>query len=160
MKTRLSIVVVLALAAVLLVSGSTGAQQGYTQYLPLFGNNFCTPKVSAYVSADRPVVRVGETMTVTGAIVNECAPLVGEPYFTIRTDRAGILAPTTPGVDGHYDVPVGAYRTLTLTLSAVGVGSVLITGGMIYETVNDFYPPGLYFAPVAARPIEVRVMSP
>ena len=169
MKTKLlSLVVLLAVVgASLVIAGVAGAEQpsagahppsyGFAAYLPLLTND-CTPKVTAYISVDRPVVRVGEEMTLTGAIVNECSPLVGEPGFTAYPQPSGVLSQTTPMAVGLYAVGIGEYRVLTLTLRAVGKGQVTINAGMSFETVTNDNPPAYYWSSVSAQPIVVRVL--
>ena len=161
MKTKLSIAMLLTVISLAFIAaGVTGARQsdsGFTVYLPIV-RSFCTPKVTAYVSASSPVVRVGEDITLTGAIVNECAQLVGQPGFGVSFEPSGIFSPTMPAVYSNYDIHIGEYRTLTLTLQAVSAGQVTISGGMRYETVNDGTPPGFYWDVVIARPIVVRVL--
>ena len=176
MKTKLlSLVVLLTVVGVsLVVAGVAGAEHpsagaerpgagahppstGYAAYLPLITND-CTPKVTAYISVDRPVVRVGEEMTLTGAIVNECSPLVGEPGFTAYPQPSGVLSQTTPMAVGLYAVGIGEYRVLTLTLRAVGKGQVTINAGMSFETVTNDNPPAYYWSGVSAQPIVVRVL--
>ena len=161
MKTKLSLIVLLTIVGVsLVIVGVAGAHQssgGYATYLPLITSD-CTPRVTAYISVDRPVVRVGEEMTLTGAIVNECSPLVGEPGFTARFEPSGVLSSTTAIAVGNYAVPIGEYRELTLTLRAVGKGQVTINAGMSFETVTNDNPPAYYWSGVSAQPIVVRVL--
>jgi hypothetical protein len=120
-------------------------------------SGYCEPRVRAYVLASKPVVRVGEIVTLTGAIMNECARLVWEPYFSARTEPHGILSPAVVGVVGYYSVPIREFRELALTLLAVGTGPVTITSWMIYEALNDYDPPMYHWDFVAADPIVVRV---
>jgi hypothetical protein len=128
-----------------LVAGATNASQsdpGYNLYLPIVQP--CNKKTSAYISASKPVVRVGEIVTLTGVIVNECSPLVGDLWFTARTAPTGVLASTVLGVEGLYSVPIGEYRELTLTMNAVSPGQVTITAQIEYESVfEDFTRPVL-----------------
>ena len=162
MKAKISVAVLLTFISVSLVTvGGGGAHQSgssYTVYLPIVTKPFCSPRVTAYTAASRPVVRVGEIVTLTGAIVNECSRLVGEPYFAAYLNPTGILSPTQLGVVGSYAVPIGEYRTLTLTLLAVDTGPVTITSGMNYESLNDYTPPMFYWDTVGAYPIVVRVL--
>ncbi len=161
MKTRLSIAVLLTVIGVLLVVGVTGARQsnpGYTVYLPIVAKPPCSPKVTAYVSASKPVVRVVEFVTLTGAIVNECAALVGLPEFYALTEPQGILSPTALADIGYYSVPIGAYRELTLTLLAVGSGPAAVTATIYFEALNDYTPPMFYWDFVQSDPIVVRVL--
>ena len=79
MKSKFAVVVMLtAICMSFVVSGVTGARQSnpdFAVYLPLVTKPYCTPRVTAYVSTSDPVVRVGEIMTLTGSIVNECSQL-------------------------------------------------------------------------------------
>ena len=84
---------------------------------------------------------------------------VGEPYFTARTEPAGILSSTVIGVEGSYSVPIGEYRELTLTLLAVDTGPVTVTAKIDFESVNDdYWPPPFYWTFVMSSPIFVRVL--
>ncbi len=165
MKTKLSLlsVVLLSARAVLLAVSGVGRAQPpgpYTVYVPVVSSE-CYPKVSAYASAYPPVVRVGEIMTLTGVIVNECSIMVSGPYFYISSaDPQGVLSPTVPEVVGDYDVHIGEYRSLTLTLLAVGTGPVTITGWIGFESLSSINPPHFYWDAVSAQPIIVRVLPP
>jgi hypothetical protein len=163
MKTKLAAALLLTAICLLLVTAGTGTghaqppQPTYAAYLPLVARP-CITKTSAYASASSPLIHVGDMLTVTGVIVNECSRLVGQPYFSVYPSPQGILSRTELGVTGYYAVPIGEYRELTLTLQAVGTGQVTIASGMLYETLNDDVPPGYYWDSVAASPIVVRVM--
>lgn len=98
-------------------------------------------------------------MTVTGALVNECNPLVGEPAFYVFAEPSGILSPS---LTMHYgfppSIPIGGYEEVTFTLRAVGTGVVTTTVTVNYETMNNGNPPGFYFDIVESSPTVVRVL--
>ncbi len=169
MRTKLAIAVVLTVVCLLPVAaGASNAQQDdpnkthldYKVYLPLVAKPPCTPtRATAYVATSKPVVRVGEIMTVTGAIVNECS-LVGIPGFRVFAEPSGILTPSLAMRGGYpSSVPIDGYEEVTFTLQAVGTGVVTVTVTVTYETVNyNFDPPVLYFDIVGSSPTVVRVL--
>jgi hypothetical protein len=162
---RIKFVIALALSVVCLlpiVTGVSTAQQDnpnkvnldYQVYLPFVSKPPCTPtKATAYVATSKPVVRVGEIVTVTGALVNDCAP-VGHPFYGISSQPEGILYPSS--ATGYGDPPAiayGSYQEITFTVQAVGTGVVTITFGAIYET----QPPG-HWDSVGSSPFVMRVL--
>ncbi len=167
MKTKLSLVVVLALAAVLslaavlFVPGSSSARPsdlGNNVYLPIVAKPPCLPAgPTAYVSTSDPVVRVGETLTVVGALVNDCA-WVGEPLFGVGAYPSGVLSLTGQFDFRYPSVPKGEYRQATFTLQAVNPGVVTVTTAMNYETPADGDPPQWKFVNVWSGPAVVRVL--
>lgn len=152
MKTKF--VIALALAVICLLPSVTGvstAQQDesnkanldYKVYLPIVAKPPCvrTP-ASVYIAVSDPIVRIGELVTVTGALFNECA-YVGEPYYILYTEPEGILYPSKimsfPLPSG---VGIGMYKEITFTVQAVGTGVVAIRIGASYETIvspNPYY---------------------
>ncbi len=166
---RFKFVIALMLAAVCLlpiITGVSTARQNdlnYTVYLPLAARYWpCVPKgTTAYVATSKPVVLVGEIMTVTGAIVNECNPLVGEPAFYVFAKPSGILSPSLAMRYGFPpEVHIGEYEEITFTLQAVGTGVVTVTVTVNYETLNyNMVPPSFYFDIVESSPTVVRVLS-
>ncbi len=165
MKIKFVIALVLAVVSLLpVVTGVSTARQNdlnYAVYLPLVARNWpCLPKgTTAYVATSKPVVRVGEILTVTGALVNECNPLVGEPFFAVYAEPSGILSPSVATLYGFPpSVPIGGYEEVTFTLQAVGTGVVTVTVGVNYETLNNGNPPGFYFDSVGSSPTVVRVL--
>jgi hypothetical protein len=132
-----------------------------TVYLPLVARNApCPPKgTSAYGTVSNPVVHVGEIITVTAALVNECNPLVGEPYFGARADPPNMLSPWhTERYGWPPSLAIGQYEEVTLTLQAVAPGVVTILGGANYETLNNQNPPAFYFESIGFNPIVVRIL--
>lgn len=173
MKTKLIATVLLSVVGLLLVLGGTTHAQppderrpihqhiiSSTVYLPIVAKPPCTPtKATAYIAVNKPVVRVGEILTATSAIVNECSLLVGIPYYAIHVEPPGILSPTVQGIVGYYAVPIGEYREVEIALLAVGTGPVTVTTRINYESVNeDYYPPPFYWVSVGSSPTVVRVL--
>jgi hypothetical protein len=152
MKTKLAITLVLTVACLFpIITGVSTAQQDdpnkasldYTVYLPLISKPPCvrTP-ASVYIAVSDPIVKVGELVTVTGALFNECA-YVGEPYYILYTEPEDILYPSKvmsfPLPSG---VGIGMYQEITFTVQAVGTGVVGIRVGASYET---YVPPNPYY---------------
>jgi hypothetical protein len=163
MKTKLSVVLFLTAICVLLITAGTGTSHAQPPqltpqaYLPIISVP-CLRETSAYMTANAPLIHVGETLTVTGAIVNECSRMVGQPYFGVWTQPTEILTPTWVLDVTHTSVGPGHYLMFTVTLQAISTGSVTLAGGVGYETLNDDVPPGYYWNSVAANSIVVRVM--
>jgi hypothetical protein len=174
MKPKLIAAVLLSVVGLLLILGGTSYAQSFddhqpshqstistTVYLPLVARNWpCVPKgTTAFVATSKPVVRVGEILTVTGALVNECNPLVGEPAFYVFAEPSGILSPS---LTMHYgfppSIPIGEYEEVTFTLRAVGSGVVTVTIGVSYETLNNGNPPSFYFDSIGSSPTAIRVL--
>jgi hypothetical protein len=99
-------------------------------------------------------------MTVTAAIVNECNPLVGEPFFAVYAEPSGILSPSGTTRYGYPpSVPIGGYEEVTFTLRAVGTGVATVTVGVSYETLNyNMVPPSFYFDSIGSSPTVVRIL--
>jgi hypothetical protein len=117
----------------------------------------CLRETSAYMTASAPLIHVGDTLTVTGAIVNECSQLVHYPRLFVNVLSPGILAPINAHSDALDDQVVeGQYHTFTVTLQAIGPGEVTLDGGFGYETIKD--PPWEYWASVSTKPITIRVV--
>ncbi|HTP10201.1 MAG TPA: hypothetical protein VMP08_18235 [Anaerolineae bacterium] len=130
-------------------------------YLPLITRNWpCVPKgTTAYGAVSDPVVHVGEIITVTVALVNDCNQWVGEPYFGARADPPDMLSPWHAERYGPITLlAIGQYEEITLTLQAVTPGVVTILGGASYETLNNQNPPAYYFDSVGFNPIVVRIL--
>jgi hypothetical protein len=164
---RIRLVIVLMLTAVCLlpvvteVSTARQADLNYMVYLPIVARNSpCVPKgTTAYVATSKPVVRVGEIITVTGALVNECNPLVGEPFFGVLAEPSGILSPThAERYSWPPEIHVGEYEEVTFTLQAVGSGVVTVTSGALYETTYNCNPPGFCYNNAVSSPTVVRVL--
>ncbi len=69
--TAISLLLTVALT-VIAVGISTAQQDDHKVYLPILTKPPCEDRrVSAWLMADRPVVRVGETFTVTIAVISE-----------------------------------------------------------------------------------------
>ncbi len=104
MRTKFAIALVLAVVCLLLVAAGVStaqqddpneADQDYSVYLPIVAKPPCAyVHPTAYVAVSKPVVRVGEIVTATGALVNICAP-VGRPFYSIGTQQTDILSPHT-----------------------------------------------------------------
>ena len=152
MKIRFAIALVVAAVFLLpITTGVSTAQQddptkadlNYEVYLPFVAKPPCvrTP-ASVYVAVSDPIVKVGELVTVTGALFNECA-YVGEPYYILYTEPEGILYPSMvmsfPLPSG---VGIGMYKEITFTVQAVGTGVVSIRMGASYET---YVPPNPFY---------------
>jgi hypothetical protein len=139
MKTKLIATILLTAVCLLLVAGGvTHAQPpgtGYTVYLPIVAKPPCvrTP-ASIYIAVSDPIVRVGESVTVTGALFNECA-IVGEPYYILFAEPEGILDPSrVMSVPLPSGIGIGMYQEFTFTVKAVEPGAVSIRVGSSYET--------------------------
>lgn len=162
MKTKLTITTLLTVICLLLVAGGvTHAQPpgtGYTVYLPIVAKPPCTytypPK--AYVSVNKPVVRVSETVTVTGALYNECTPL-GNPEYHMFARPEGILSPSLAIT--HVLPPFvayGSYQEFTFTVQAVGEGEVNVIANAVFEVTIS--PTQAFVSGVDSRPAVMRVL--
>jgi hypothetical protein len=163
MKAKLAVALSLTAICLLLVTAGAGRAQppalNYTVYLPvvskpcpLFGS------VPAYMTSDRPIVRVGDTVTVTGAMLNECG-LVLAPGFTVRPYPTNVLTPSVVSVgSGSYAdaIGVGSYRTFTMTFQATMPGTVTLSGYATYATI--IHPPMEVWAAYRAADLPIRVV--
>jgi hypothetical protein len=162
MKTKLAVAMLLTAIGLLLVAAGIGHAQppqlNYTVYLPLIVRH-CATKPSAYMSTNTPLIHVGETLTVTGAIFNECTTLVGQPDFGVHHKPTGILTPNVASETILTSVGIGQHLMFTVTLRAVSTGPVTLTGGVRYETLNEhFDPPPFYWDSAPAQPLVIRVV--
>jgi hypothetical protein len=141
MKTKLAVVLSLTVLLLLLVTAGTGTSHAQPPqltpqaYLPIISVP-CLRETSAYMTASAPLIHVGDTLTVTGAIVNECAQLVGAPVFVVYPQLAGVLTPNVVDDSKGGSVGAGQYLTFTMTLQAIGAGDVTLKGSATFENVN------------------------
>ena len=144
MRTKLLIVLVLTLICLLpIITEVSTAQQedpnktniDYKVYLPLVSQPPCSyVHPTAYVAVSKPVVRVGEIVTATGALVNICAPVV-RPFYSIGTQQTNIPSPSHIFVEGvPPTVLYNSYQEVTLTMQATAAGVATITLGANWET--------------------------
>jgi hypothetical protein len=173
MKTRLIATILLSVISLLLVLGGTSYAQSFddrqpiyqptisnTVYLPFVSNPPCTPvKPSVYIAVSDPVARVGEIVTATGAIVNDCQ-FVGKPWFGVGLNPTGILSVTSPLTNVlMLAVPIGGYVEDQITMLATNPGVVTLTMWVRYETLNyNFNPPMFYYDNAGSSPTVVRVL--
>ena len=110
------------------VGVSIAQQDDHRVYLPIVAKPPCdsTGPTAAYISTNRPVVKVGEMVTVTGAIVSDGCPFEGSPVFYIYSNPAGILQPTL--VAGSFDpIQTRTYRETYGWFHAMSTGPVTFT---------------------------------
>jgi hypothetical protein len=143
---KIKFVIALMLAAICLLpvaAGVSTAQQDdpnkanldYKVYLPIVAKPPCSyVHPTAYVAVSKPVVRVGEIVTATGALVNICAP-VGRPLYSMGTQQTDILSPSHIFAEGvPPTVLYNSYQEVTLTMRATAAGIATITLGVSWET--------------------------
>jgi hypothetical protein len=167
MRIKFVIAVMLAVVCLLLVTAGVGtAQQGdpikanldYKVYLPFISKPPCTytyPPI-AYVVVSNPVVRVGEIVTVTGALYNECTPL-GNPEYHMFAQPEGILSPSLAIT--HVLPPFvayGSYQEFTFAVQAVGEGEVNVVANAVFEVTIS--PTRAFVSGVDSRPAVMRVL--
>ena len=116
------------------------ADLDYQMYLPLVSNPPCLYTVTstqasltAYLVASSPVVRIGEIVTATGAIINDGCRAIYRSYIGIGTDPPGILSPTIDQRDPYDPVPAFGYELVQVPMLATGTGPVTMTLQMVYE---------------------------
>ncbi len=169
MKTKPAITLVLTVACLFpIVTGVSTAQQSdphkasldYTVYLPIVSQRSrYTMKPSVYIVVSDPVVRVGQVVTATGAIVNECDGPVGKPWFQLTSDPTGILSVTSPTSELMLGVPPWGYVEDQITMLATAPGAVTMTMWVRYETHDPgIDPPIFYYAWVKSSPTAIRVL--
>ena len=167
MKTKLTTTILLTIICLLLVAGGFSNPQpvahaqptgDYKVYLPVVSKPHCTytyPPI-AYVAVSKPVVRVGEIVTVTGALYNECTPL-GNPEYHMFARPEGILSPSLAIT--HVLPPFvayGSYQEFTLTVQAVGEGEVNVIANAVFEVTIS--PTRAFVSGVDSRPAVMRVL--
>jgi hypothetical protein len=144
MRIKFVIALVLAVVGLLLVTAGVGTAQqdnpneadlDYSVYLPIVAKLPCIyVRPTAYVAMSKPVVRVGEIVTATGALVNICAP-VGRPFYSMGTQQTDILSPSHIFAEGvPPTVLYNSYQEVTLTMRATAAGIATITLGVSWET--------------------------
>ncbi len=165
---RLGVIIILAITSLFVARATTfsalavqhGAQAdgGYTVYLPAVLKPPCNDfSASAYLVASRPVLTVGETVTVTGALVNDGCTRLGAPYFVSLSDPTTILSPSRNSIGYFVVVPPDGYQETSFVFQAVASGPVTMTLVASYEILEDSLPPGAVGG-VAANPLIIRVM--
>jgi hypothetical protein len=110
-------------------------QFDYMVYLPFVAKPPCSyVHPTAYVAVSKPVVRVGEIVTATGALVNICAH-VGHPFYSMGTQQTDILSPSHIFAEGvPPTVLYNSFQEVTLTMQATAAGVATITLGASWET--------------------------
>lgn len=147
---------VLALSVSLVVASPASPRDSYTVYLPVVSKP-CQPEASVYATINTPVAKVGDTLTVTGYLINECARLVGEPELSVSSIPRGMVSPLN--YSKFYGViPVGAYRSFTVTLQAIGPGQTSLDSAFVYE--GSAIEGSYYWQTFFADPITVRILPP
>jgi hypothetical protein len=160
MKPRFVVIVVCIIVVVGLLAVAAGvstAQQpdlDHFVYLPIVARPPCEDRtVSAWIMADRPVVRVGETFTVTIAVVSEgCADI-----FDIEAlAGAGLTSPKT-GMETLYppDLHPGEYGEIQITFEAISPGVDILYGGAYF---NYEHRPRGWTESIDAKPTPIRVL--
>jgi len=152
MKTKLIATILFTVVGLMLVLGGTSYAQSFddrqpihqqtisnTVYLPLVSKPPCTwVQPTAYVAVSQPVVKVGDWVTITGALFNECH-YVGEPDSRLETTPEGLLYPSRIITGFTNWLSDGTYKTFTFTAQAVQPGVVSIVVSSMYEV---HYPSG------------------
>jgi hypothetical protein len=172
MKTKLIATVLLSVVGLMLVLGGTSYAQSFdnhqpihqstisnTVYLPFIAKPPCTfvPQVEMYASVNKPVVKVGEIVTFTGIIVNDCT-YMGLPHFYMRAQPSGILLPSSIWIESPTSFLIGWNPTITFTAQAVEIGVVTVTVGTTYIAFDPDDSSHVLFPNVAAPPVVMRVL--
>jgi hypothetical protein len=160
MRTKLATALVLtAVCLLLVVTGVSTAQQGnpnYKVYLPFVSNPPCTITTTiatAYLVASSPVVRTGDIVTATGAIVNDGCRAIGRPYIGVQTDPPpGILEQILPHPKPWDDVPPFGHELVQIPMLATDIGPVTMTLQMVYE------PGPALIGVIRSEPTVIRVL--
>jgi hypothetical protein len=165
---RLGVIIILTITglfvaratAFLALAAQHGAQAdgGYVVYLPAVFKPPCTDfSASAYLVASQPVLTVGETVTVTGALVNDGCARLGAPYFVSLPDPTAILSPSRNSIGYFVVIPPGGYQATSFAFQTIASGPVTVTFMASYEILEDSLPPGA-IGGVAADPLIIRVL--
>ena len=167
---RIKFVIALVSAVVCLlpiITGVSTAQQDnpnkanldYLVYLPFVSKPTCSYTVtstqaslSAYVVASSPVVRLGDIITATGAIVNDGCRGIYRPYIGIGVNPPGILSPTVTHPEPWDPVPPFGYELVQIPMLATGIGQGTMTVQMVYE------PGPALIGVVRSAPTVIRVL--
>jgi hypothetical protein len=169
MRIKFAIALVLAVIGLLLVTAGVGsarqdnpneADLDYQVYLPLVAKPPCTwVHPEAYVAVNRPIIKKGDWVTVTGVIISDCA-IVGNPDGSLHTMPEGLLSPSSI-ISGPFggSLNYGAYREFTFTVQAVQAGIVSIVVGSSYETQLPNWPPWQWWWGYAeSSPAVIRIV--
>jgi len=168
---RIKFVIALVLTVVFLlpiVTGVSTAQQDephkanldYKIYLPIVAKPPCTwVHPEAYIAVNRPIVKIGDWVTVTGVIISDCA-IVGNPDGRLHTTPEGLLSPSNIIANPFGgSLNYGAYREFTFTVQAVQAGIVSIVVGSSYETQYPDRPPWEWWWGYAeSSPAVIRIL--
>lgn len=169
MKTKLTAILLLAIICLsLVVSGISSPQPvahaqvtgDYKVYLPVVAKPPCTyVRATAYVAVNRPIMRVGDLVTVAGALMNDCT-LIGQPRYHLGTQPEGLLFPSYIITDIYpTSIDYGAYQEFTFTVQAIQAGVVSITVAASYETRLPDWPPGMWTWDAAVSgPAVIRIL--
>lgn len=171
MKTKLITTVLLTIIGLVLVLGGVTHAQSLndhqpihqqtisnTVYLPFVSRPPCTPNLPAvFIATSQPLVHVGEFLTVTGAIVNDCT-IIGQPHYYLDASPEGLLDPSHITTDTYpTSIDFGAYQEFTFTVQAVNPGVVTVTTAVRYETQVP-NPPYWHWVNAWSNPAIVRVL--
>jgi hypothetical protein len=152
MRNRRIVIVIVTLAALSFLAVAVAASPAkvnydaqdtgsYLTYLPLIISHCDDLTVSAYATVDRPVIKVGDTFTVTLAIVDEgCAYVSGIDDASATVDPLGITSPTS---QHDYTPPPralapGEYTEYQFVFQAVGDGIASIGTSGSFEYGGEY----------------------
>lgn len=165
---QLRLVIILAVASSLLARAvvfpafamrhNTHTNGDYTVYLPIISKPPCEDfSASLYSAASKAVLTAGETITVTGVLVNDGCARLGAPYFGIHVIPTTIMTPSE-SYNGYFlSVQPGSFQETRFVLQAMSAGPVTVTMGVSYEILGEGIPPGAVGGR-AAHPLLIRVV--
>jgi hypothetical protein len=160
---RSSMVLAIVVCSLVLTSESafstgiahTDAEDDYFIYLPLVSRS--CGDYSVYSAASTPLLSVGETITVTGALVNDGCANLGYPQFLVFTEPDALMLPNHDSVSHGITIQPGYYDNAQFTLRAVSAGQVTVTVSANFE-IN--YSDGRHaWGRRDAVPLIIRILS-
>ena len=137
-------------------------------YLPDISNaspsqsEACTQHAASLgISASRPELRLGETLTITLTLANTGCALLGLPKYTLMTgsDPSNILfEPANPEPVLHsLGIDPGGSDSAAFPLRAVKAGEAALSGTVSFE-VHLGYPGPAYLATASSGPLVISII--
>jgi hypothetical protein len=151
MRTQFVIALMLAVVFLLpIVTGVSTAPQDepnkanldYKIYLPIVVKPPCTwVHPTVYVAVNNPIMRVGDYLTVTGALMNDCA-IIEHPDYQLEASPEDLIQPSRIVTNAFSQfIDYGTYAPFTFTVQAISAGEVTITLASTFIEHDPSRPP-------------------
>jgi hypothetical protein len=159
MKPRFVVIIVCVIAVVRLLAaaGVSSARQtvlDHFVYLPIVAKLPCEDlTVSAYIMAEKPVVRVGDVFTVTVAVVSDgCADAFDITPWAGASFTSPLVA---QDIAQPPDIHAGEYTQAVFTFQAISPGVDNLLGGAYF---NYKHSPRGWTEYIYTSSIQIRIL--